>query len=376
MRSFRGKLFGILGRHVGKEKVAKKEAYPVKNFRELVEQVAQIAYWNKDVQLFFRGQEQDYYNKENSSSFYPSIYRGERVTQEQIDLKFDTLSIASKMLCNFLIKEKLTGASDVRKRKYIQWSILQHYEVCPTPLLDFTQSLRVACSFALMNGDRHNGYVFIFGLPYLTNRISINSEHDLATIRLLSICPPEALRPYFQEGYLSATEEITTNYDSKDELDFNRRLIAKIEISNARDFWEDGLSILPRDSLYPIDDRFTDICNEIKKEIVLGVNPGKIGNFLQAWAVLEKTLTAPLSNKNNYAHSLLEAINYYKRNDIFSEDLLNRVNYLRKIRNNLVHSPDNIRNEEMAGFVKEIKGTTSEVGKIMKIFNSNKNISG
>ena len=62
-----------------------------------------------------------------------------------------------------------------------------------------------------------------FGLPYITNRISVNSEQDLVNVRLLSICPPDALRPYFQEGYLAGTDEVTTDYDSKDELDFTKR---------------------------------------------------------------------------------------------------------------------------------------------------------
>lgn len=64
------------------------------------------------------------------------------------------------------------------------------------------------------------GYVYVFGFPYITNRISRNSEHDLINVRLLSICPPTALRPYFQEGYLAGTDEVTTNFDSKSELDF------------------------------------------------------------------------------------------------------------------------------------------------------------
>jgi len=60
--------------------------------------------------------------------------------------------------------------------------------------------LRVACSFATMDNENEFAYIFVFGLPYFTNRITINSEHDIINIRLLSICPPTALRPYFQEG--------------------------------------------------------------------------------------------------------------------------------------------------------------------------------
>lgn len=75
-------------------------------------------------------------------------------------------------------------------------------------------------------------------MPYYINRISYNSEQDLVNIRLLSISPPKALRPYFQEGFLVGTEDITYNYgNDKDELDLNNRLIAKFKIPNNTEFW-------------------------------------------------------------------------------------------------------------------------------------------
>ncbi len=155
-------------------------------------------------------------------------------------MRFDILRSAAKSLIDTFDREKITGAGEVARRSYIQWSILQHYEVCPTPLLDFTQSVRVACSFATLDPDGPDSYIFAFGLPYITNRISVNSEHDLVNVRLLSICPPDALRPFFQEGYLAGTDEVTIDFGSKDELDFTRRLIAKFRISRDPSFWAGG----------------------------------------------------------------------------------------------------------------------------------------
>jgi hypothetical protein len=44
-------------------------------------------------------------------------------------------------------------------------------------------------------------------------------QRDGKNVRLLSICPPDALRPCFQEGYLAGTGEVTTDYAlSKDDL--------------------------------------------------------------------------------------------------------------------------------------------------------------
>lgn len=196
--------------------------------------------------FFFRGQGQDFTNKAGSSTLYPWIYRGERVSQDQIALRFEILTSASARLCNALEAAGIEGYKDVFRRPYIQWSILQHYEVCPTPLIDLTNSLRVACSFAYLSSDSNSPHVYVFGLPYVTNRISHNSEHYLVNIRLLSICPPDALRPYFQEGYLAGTEDVTTNYDNKSDLDFNRRLIAKFSLLGGKEFWSAGFQSFPR----------------------------------------------------------------------------------------------------------------------------------
>ncbi|WP_165041246.1 hypothetical protein [Dysgonomonas sp. ZJ709] len=136
-----------------------------------------------------------------------------------------------------------------------------------TPLLDFTHSLRVACSFAMIDNNTDKAYISAFGLPYLTNRISVNSEHDTINVRLLSICPPTALRPYFQEGYLIGTDGISNSYDTKGELDFNNRLVAKFEIPNNPSFWGDGFHQIPRNSLYPQNDPIEDICKQIKNII-------------------------------------------------------------------------------------------------------------
>ncbi|MBN2438925.1 MAG: hypothetical protein JXL20_10050 [Deltaproteobacteria bacterium] len=96
---------------------------------------------------------------------------------------------------------KDTEHAEVRRRRYIQWSLLRHYEVCPIPLLDLTHGPPVACAFAFLSQGHEDPLVFVFAVPYVTNRVTINSEYDLIMMRLLGKCPPQALRPYFQEGY-------------------------------------------------------------------------------------------------------------------------------------------------------------------------------
>ena len=260
MRKIKGKLPQELLNDFDPDKAP---AYAVKTYRELMELVAKLAYLNKDYLLFFRGQDDDYKNQKGSSSFYPSIYREIRKGKELTN-RFKILNQASKKLVEAFKSKAIDGSTEIRRKKYMQWSILQHYDVCDTPLLDFTHSVRVACSFAQLRNENDRGYVYVFGCPYLTNRISRNSEHDLVTIRLLSICPPDALRPYYQDGYLAGTEDITTDYgDDKVQLDFKRRLIAKFEIpidAGSADFWGEGFSRIPESALYPENDRIEELC--------------------------------------------------------------------------------------------------------------------
>jgi hypothetical protein len=251
---------------------------------------AQLAYLNKDYLLFFRGQGIDFRNRYGSSTFYPTIYRDDYLLQREINNRFLLLEHASKKLRDVLAEEKVKGFEEVRWRKHIQWSILQHYEVCSTPLLDLTQSLRIACSFAQIGSKDDTCFVYVFGLPYVMNRISHNSEHNIVNVRLLSICPPEALRPCFQEGYLAGTEDITNEYDSKVELDFRNRLIAKFQIPSKSTFWGRGFSRIPETILYPRGDHIGKLCKSISLDLKSQLLPGQLGEFIQEWSDLEAKL--------------------------------------------------------------------------------------
>ena len=264
MRTIQGVVTKEIAAAVDPTAVASESAYRVVSYRKLVEQVAKLAYLNKDYLLFYRGQDKDYRNKVGASTFYPTIYRGAYLRRQEVEDRFVRLKKAAQVLRQAFQEQELEGYEDLCRREVIQWSILQHYDVCETPLLDFTHSLRVACSFALLENGGENGYVYIFGLPYLFGRISINSEHDIVNVRLLSIAPPGALRPYFQEGYLAGTTDITTEYRTKTELDVKNRLIAKFEIPNHRSFWGKDFSAIPRSALYPPDDRVAELCETIR----------------------------------------------------------------------------------------------------------------
>lgn len=332
-------------------KVGSSDPFPVATFRELVEHTAKLAFKNKDHLIFYRGQSTDYKNKAGNSSFYPSIYRGDYLPIRELTNRFDILEGASKALVDLFEKEKIEGYKELKRRKAVQWSVLQHYEVCHTPYLDFTHSLRVACSFATMDNTEEFAYIFVFGLPYLTNRITINSEHDLINIRLLSICPPTAFRPYFQEGYLAGTDDITINYDTKTELDFNNRLLAKFVIPNNKSFWGRGFHPIPKKSLYPDNDPIFDLCQQIKDIADKELKTGDLGEFLKAWAELEEILVTSASKQNDRYLSVREANRLLVESREIDKEIYYQIERLRTFRNTLVHTPKKITTGQLQDYL-------------------------
>ena len=360
MRGIEGRITERLATVVDEKDVASGDGFPVKTYRELVEYCAALAYLNKDHLLFFRGQGVDFKNKNDKSTFYPSVYRGDYLQKREVEHRFDILNQASSKLVELLSARTKDGTGELKRKKYIQWSILQHYEVCGTPLIDFTHSLRVACSFAQLENENDHAYIYVFGLPYITNRISINSEHDLINIRLLSICPPDALRPYFQEGYLAATSDIEHEYDSKSELDFNRRLVVKFRIPNSSKFWEKDFKIIPKSALYPQQDIFHDICKEIKVDVKRELKPGEIGEFLSLWSEIEDKVVS-MNQQEREHNTFFSSLKQLKKSEYFDSSLINNIDKLRRFRNELVHSPKRISDKEITPYMELMRFVTNEI---------------
>jgi len=362
MRRIQPELTDELAAHyLDPAKVGMAAPFRIGTFRQLVEQTARLSFKNKDHLLFFRGQMLDYKNKVNSSTFYPTIYRGDYLTARELVHRFNVLEGAGKSLVSVFENEKVEGYRELKRRKAVQWSILQHYEVCATPYLDFTQSLRVACSFAMLGNPNSTAYVYVFGLPYLTNRISVNSEHDLINIRLLSISPPTALRPYFQEGYLAGTDDITTSYEGKPELDFNNRLIAKFVIPNKESFWESGFNMIPRASLYPENDPIFDLCEPIRESVSRELVDGERGEFLKEWSALEVSLK-DLPGLNLNKRIVATNPGRLMRNQrVMENELETQVNRLRNFRNALVHTPERVTTRQLDFYQKELERIQAEI---------------
>ena len=345
MRKITPELTEEISKHTTPETVAKDDAIEVLDYKELRKHIAQLSYANKDSILFYRGQKDDYRNqKSGKSTFYPTMYRGDRLDKDELKYRWEKLNKASEIFIKKLRSRYPSKTYIVKRKRIVQWSVLQHYEVTETPLIDVTQSLKVACSFAMLDNDNEYAYVYVFALPYYTNRISVNSEHYLTNVRLLSVAPPQALRPYYQEGFLIGEDEFSETYTNKDELDLNNRLVAKFKFKNTKEFWGDSEKALTREDLYPIDDEIEALCKEVSAELYEVIANRRNANisgeqyfaFMTGWIAIEKLLYEYLGGHNN--RKALSPAGMIKM--IENKDLGTRLNKARNQRNMLAHNID------------------------------------
>lgn len=141
-----------------------------------------------------------------------------------------------------------------KKRRYFKeyyYALFQHYDILPTPLIDITQSLRVAATFALMNSEV--GYLYVFGLPYPNQSISYFSDLGMVLIKLQNVLQIDSLRPRYQEGFLVGKYPILPTKTQGDDL--ANRMVAKFKLNNNDGkFWDKHFPSMPTEVLYPDND--------------------------------------------------------------------------------------------------------------------------
>lgn len=242
--------------------IARSEARKVQTYDDLVTDVAQIMFYNRNLALYYRGQSKDY-KKNGMTTLLPTIYRkkeGERLMlKEKFALLEQKVDDIKRLFSESEVRYE--GISMLKKYPEIAWSLLQHYEICETPLLDITHSLHVACSFAFDRNKAETGIVYVLGMPWQTDGIGYNTYEELLNVKLLGVCPPQAQRPFFQEGYLAGP---FPNYQLDNtrrvpQFDFARRLIAKFEIPIDPSFWGDGFGRIPSKKLYQPKDKIFEL---------------------------------------------------------------------------------------------------------------------
>ena len=239
----------------------------ISSYDKLVDNVAKLSFYNKSSTLFFRGQNKEFTDKDGTT-IYPKIYRNINNNKLSLKDRFVELKNKSNIFRERLKKRKpkFAGTSLLLKYEELTWAILQHYEICSTPLLDLTHSLHVACSFAFDNKQNDKtGIIYVLGFPRITDNISYSTGEELLNIRLLSICPPRARRPYFQEAYTAGPFPIykLESTTRKKQFDFSRRIIAKFKIPLKDSFWGNGFNRIPIIKLYQPEDIFKGFLNKI-----------------------------------------------------------------------------------------------------------------
>lgn len=248
----------------------------VESFLDLAKKVAELQFKNRDHVLLFRGQSADHLSSDGQSMLKPTLFRhieGQPPNYPQLESRFNRLRDAEWHLVNLYEQNGFVEDTHLKRYQVLRWSILQHYEVCFTPLLDVTHSLRIAASFA-SHWATDIAYLFVLGVPNLSGAITASAEAGLQIVRLSSVCPPMALRPHLQEGYLLGEYPEMSSLDQKllyshTEVDFGHRLIAKFYF-NPDDFWRGrDFPQVSKEAVYPAEssDQLCQLANQIKRSL-------------------------------------------------------------------------------------------------------------
>jgi len=235
--------------------------HPVSSYLELAKKVAELQFRNPEHVLLFRGQTHDYKNQKKNTTLKPSLFRHRKLdgfrppSSSVLIERFNRLKTAEDGLTRLFNEQSLEGRHRLQRHRILRWSIAQHYELCATPLLDVTQSIRIAASFA-SDGTEEEAFFYVLAVPNISGAITASAEAELQIVRLAGICPPLAVRPHIQEGYLLGEYPDLPDFDQKQlyssyEIDFGRRVIAKFRI-NVGAFWRNkDFRQVPHAALYP-----------------------------------------------------------------------------------------------------------------------------
>lgn len=248
--------------------------HEVSSYRELMKKIAALSFYNSRFRLLFRGQAQDYMVNHKGdpgvhSSLYPSILRASGGTNRRaaLDKRFQTLHVAEELLT-----QRITDGT-LRQHQIMRWAVLQHYEVVQTPLLDVTQSLQTAISFALAS-NADEGYLFVLAFPQLSGHISVSVESMTQVVDLTQVCPPEALRPHFQAGLLVGDyptvdcSEMSHGGRGMIGNNFACRLLGKFKLLNGHDWAKKGFVATREDVLFPHDDAWLETLKTIREDVL------------------------------------------------------------------------------------------------------------
>lgn len=255
-------------------RVRASEGFVIKSFRELIHQIALVTINNRTYEMFYRGQSRDFLNNQGTyfkdrkkkSTILPTICRPGLKDDGSPKYSVRKKTISDRYQNLFDLIAFVNKKTRSRYREEYLMSLFQHYEIAPTPLIDITQSLRVAATFALKHAD--TGYVYVFGLPYPNQSTSYFIDSGIILLKLQNIMRVDALRPRYQEGYLVGKFPFNPKKSQFDDL--SNRMVAKFRVDNTdKTFWDEHFLPMPDDVLYPKNDPVELWLNGLKKEFEL-----------------------------------------------------------------------------------------------------------
>jgi len=249
-----------------RESVPPTEVWPVQSYDELIDAIAFLTVMNKRSTLMFRGQR-------SQAEPLPRLFR-DRGRFMETDHCFDLTPQNRAKYWSYLPEIGSAVYEICRRPKFglprwrglerireVQWAVIQHYELWPTPMIDLTSSLRVGSTFALgWNGQSATrptkGYLYVVGMPSPSGSIVFDIDEHITLARLHSCCPPIARRPHLQDGFLVGRFPFkdTEDRDSRKKSSLRFRTIAIFELTHNGDFWGRVHTPLPKDALLPDDD--------------------------------------------------------------------------------------------------------------------------
>ncbi|MDR1786781.1 MAG: FRG domain-containing protein [Spirochaetaceae bacterium] len=237
----------------------------VESYREMARCIAVLAQKNRGFYLLYRGQDEDYQTNSAKprTNIAPSIFRPQKGRKLDTRLKqqrIEALKDGQKALLKLDFEDTSYNKSYLKHYEVLAWALFQHYHVMPTPLLDVTASLHTACSIAAHSWkenrkkqEQKHAALYVLGFDETTLNMSFSFNSGLQLIRLLSVMPETALRPLYQEGFLTGAFPQDDIFAKTTQHNFAVRLIAKFSF-DPEHFWQKPFQAIPKDILFPKDD--------------------------------------------------------------------------------------------------------------------------
>jgi len=279
------------------DEVWEEDAFEITDYKKLFQIVSFLNVMNKRASLLFRGQGRDVRP-------LPALYRdtwspsakamGEIALGEQREHYLGQLQEACGRVVPVLRTRGLPRYrpfQNYKQRPFAAWAVVQHYELWPTPLLDLTSSLRIAASFALGLSGSHRdagaatGYLYAFAIQRIaTDLMTVGSWKgddpaliaDSITVRLSAVCPPNAVRPHLQEGYLTGRASVQGVFAGEPSR-LVPRLVGKFRLVDYRTrrkrFWSRDFPEHSRTSLLPPEEA-DDLLRELRAAVPYTLDAG------------------------------------------------------------------------------------------------------